>query len=482
MTDNAIVWFRQDLRLADNPALHQALRQHKQVTLLYIHAPDEAAPWQPGAAKQWWQHHSLAALQQSIKKLGGKLILREGPSLNTLQTVLAESNAHTVYWNRSVEPALIKRDKMIEQQLSEQGVECHSSDGNLLYPPGSIRTQTGKPYQVFTPFWRECQKQGLGDAPLPRPARLHPSPLASLPLTALALLPTIRWDQGFEQCWQPGEAHAQQRLAQFCDGALNHYPEQRDLPAQPGTSSLSPYLANGEITPRQISAALMTQFIDNNSSASSVETVIRQLGWREFAHHILYHYPHTAEAPLNERYQSFPWHNNPALLHAWQQGKTGFPIIDAGMRQLWHSGWMHNRVRMVVASFLCKNGLIHWREGADWFWDTLVDADLASNSLNWQWAAGCGADAAPYFRVFNPVRQSERFDADGEYLRHWLPELSAAPKKLIHQPWKISKGIQQQSELQIGNGYPPPILDLNITRQQAIATAKAAIRREIGGL
>ncbi|MDZ4261771.1 MAG: deoxyribodipyrimidine photo-lyase [Pseudomonadota bacterium] len=475
---SAIVWLRQDLRLADNPALHHALCDHQRVILAYIHAPDEAAPWQPGAAKQWWQHHSLAALQHSIEKLGGKLLLRQGASLAALQTLIIESGAEALYWNRTVEPALVKRDTLIEQTLTGQGVECHSFYGNLLYTPGSIKTQGGKPYQVFTPFWRECQKQGLGEPPLPAPQQLHPTTLPSLPLTTLALLPTLRWDHGIAERWQPGETAAQQQLEQFCDAALRDYPEQRDLPARTGTSGLSPYLANGEITPRQIAAALMQQFIGNSSSAKNVETVIRQLGWREFAHHILHHYPHTAEQPLNERYQQFPWQNNPELLQAWQQGLTGFPIIDAGMRQLWQSGWMHNRVRMVVASFLCKNGLIHWRQGADWFWDTLVDADLASNSLNWQWAAGCGADAAPYFRVFNPVRQSERFDADGEYLRHWLPELNAAPKKLIHQPWKINNDIQQQIGLEVGNSYPLLILDLNITRQQAIATAKAAIKRE----
>lgn len=473
--NSAIVWFRHDLRLADNPALHHALQNHKQVILAYIHTPDEAAPWQPGAARRWWQHHSLAVLQHSIEKLGGKLLLRQGPSLAALQTLIIESGAKALYWNRTTEPALVKRDALIEQALTAQGVDCHSFYGNLLYTPGSIKTQGGKPYQIFTPFWRECKKQGLGEPPLPTPQQLHPTTLPSLPLAALALLPTTPWDEGLKESWQPGEATAQQQLEQFCDDALHKYPEQRDQPAHPSTSRLSPYLANGEISPRQITAALMQQFIGNNSSASSVETVIRQLGWREFAHHILHHYPHTAEQPLNERYQQFPWQQNPKLLQAWQQGRTGFPLIDAGMRQLWQTGWMHNRVRMVVASFLCKNGLIHWRQGAEWFWDTLVDADLASNSLNWQWAAGCGADAAPYFRVFNPVRQSERFDANGKYLRHWLPELSTAPTKLIHQPWKINRNPHQQIGLAIGNSYPPPILDLNITRQQAIATAKAVV-------
>lgn len=473
---SAIVWFRQDLRLADNPALHHALSNHEQVILAYLHAPDEAAPWQPGAAKQWWQHHSLAALQQVVEKLGGKLLLRQGPSITALLALIQESSATAVYWNRVHEPALIKRDALIWQRLEERQIHCQSFNGTLLYPPGSIMTQSGQPYRVFTPFWHECQKQGLGDPPLPTAQQLHSTPLASMALEDLQLLPTIPWDQGLQANWQPGEAAAHQQLEQFCDEALNGYPQQRDFPGMPGTSRLSPYLANGEITPRQIVAMLMQQFIGNNSSAASSDHLIRELGWREFAYHILHHYPHTTEQPLNERYAQFPWQQNPQLLRAWQQGCSGFPLIDAGMRQLWQTGWMHNRVRMVVASFLCKNGLIDWREGARWFWDTLVDADLASNTLNWQWAAGCGADAAPYFRVFNPVRQSERFDADGEYLHQWLPELKGVPKKLIHQPWKGNRGVQQLPELGDGRDYPPPILDLNITRQAAIAAGKRMVK------
>lgn len=474
---NAIVWFRHDLRLTDNPALHHALQNHAQVTLVWINAPDEAAPWQPGAARRWWQHHSLAALQQSVEKLGGKLLLRQGPSLTALLTLIKESGATAVYWNRVYEPALIMRDALIMQRLEERHTHCQSFNSNLLYAPGTVMTQAGKSYQVFTPFWRECQKLGLGDHPLPAPQQLQPTTLATTALDDLKLLPTIPWDQGLTERWQPGEAAAHQQLEQFCDEALHDYPEQRDLPAVPGTARLSPYLANGEISPRQITAALMEHFIGNTRSASSIETVIRQLGWREFAYHILHHYPHTAEQPLNDRYQQFPWQQNPVLLKAWQQGRTGFPLVDAGMRQLWQTGWMHNRVRMVVASFLCKNGLINWREGARWFWGTLVDADLASNTLNWQWAAGCGADAAPYFRVFNPVRQSERFDPDGAYLRRWLPELNGVPKKFIHQPWKSCGDGQGQLGLgSDGGSYPLPILDLGITRQEAIATARGVVK------
>lgn len=476
---SAIVWFRHDLRLADNPAIHYALQNHEQVILAYIHAPNEAAPWQPGAARRWWQHHSLTALQQSIEKLGGKLLLRHGPSLAALQTLVEESGATALYWNRSVEPALVRRDELVKQVMALQGVECHSYYGNLLYPPGTIKTQAEKPYQVFTPFWRECQKLGLGEQPLPAPPQLHHTTLATEALDDLKLLPAIPWDSGLKESWQPGEAAAQQLLEQFCDAALQNYPQQRDLPAVPGTSRLSPYLANGEISPRQITAVLMEHFISNARSASSIEQLIRELGWREFAYHTLHHFPHTSDRPLNERYEQFPWQQNPALLRAWQQGRTGFPLVDAGMRQLWQTGWMHNRVRMVVASFLCKNGMIDWREGARWFWDTLVDADLASNSLNWQWAAGCGADAAPYFRVFNPVRQSERFDPDGAYLRHWLPELSGMPKKFIHQPWRSSGDAQQQLGLNGGSSYPLPVLNLETSRQGAIAAARGVVKASV---
>lgn len=460
--NTAIVWLRQDLRLSDNPALHHALRHHDRVILTYIHAPEEAAPWQPGGAKRWWLHHSLAALQESVTQLGGRLLLRHGPSLEALLQLIDESGATAVYWNRVYEPALIKRDTLIKQVLKERHLLCQSFNGNLLYVPGSVMTQGGQPYRVFTPFWRECQKQGFGAAPLPAPETLHPTSVESQPLASLQLLPKIPWDQGLKETWQPGEAQAQHLLQQFCEEALNGYPQQRDIPAVPGTSRLSPYLANGEISPRQIVAALMSHFIGNSGSAANIEHFIRELGWREFAYHTLYHTPHTCDAPLDERYQNFPWREDAALLRAWQRGETRIPLVDAGMRQLWQTGWMHNRVRMVVAAFLTKNGMIDWRHGARWFWDTLVDADLASNTLNWQWAAGCGADAAPYFRVFNPVRQSERFDAEGGYLRRWLPELRQLNDKQIHQPWK-------------SGGHPPPIVNLEQSRREVIAAAKTLL-------
>lgn len=462
--NSAIVWLRQDLRLSDNPALHYALQNHDHVTVIYIHAPQEAAPWQPGGAKRWWQHHSLAALQESIARIGGRLLLRYGPSLEALLNLADESGAVAVYWNRVYEPALIKRDTLIKQVLKERGLYVQSFNGNLLYAPGSIMTQGGQPYRVFTPFWRECQKKGFGEAPLPSPERLRPTNLQSVPLDALALLPKIPWDQGLVEAWQPGEDAAQRLLQQFCDQALHGYPEQRNVPAAPGTSRLSPYLANGDISPRQISAALMSGFISNGAHAGSIESFIRELAWREFAYHTFYHFPHATDAPLDVRYEDFPWRDDPRLLHAWQRGETHIPLIDAGMRELWQTGWMHNRVRMVVASFLTKNAMIDWRHGARWFWDTLVDADLASNTFNWQWVAGCGADAAPYFRVFNPIRQSEKFDSSGEYLRRWLPELRDISGKHIHQPWQ-------------SGGYAPPFINLEQSRREVIARVKDTFSR-----
>lgn len=461
----AIMLFRRDLRLKDNPALAAACAAHTRVLPLYVHARNEEAPWQMGRASQWWLHHSLQALQQQLQQQGASLHLRQGDTLEVLRHVIERSGATAVYWNRLYEPALIKRDTHIKQVLGELGIEVHSYSAALWREPWQVETKHGEPYRVFTPYWRSVRPALQVTAPLPEPtgARWAELPV-SLPLEAFGLLPRIRWDRGFEASWHPGEHGAWEALELFCDDALADYATGRDLPARHGTSRLSPHLHFGEISPRQILHALheQAQRLDVRRRPD-IEPYLRELGWREFAHHLLYHFPHTPTESFNPRFANFPWApGDEPMLKRWQQGRTGIPLVDAGMRELWHTGWMHNRVRMVVASVLTKNLRQHWLHGARWFWDTLVDADLANNTLGWQWVAGCGADAAPYFRVFNPVTQARKFDPDATYLRRWLPELADMPSELVHEPWR-------DPSVSTRTGYPSPMLDLAASRMQALA-------------
>ncbi len=469
----ALVWFRRDLRLSDNPALSVALERCQRVIPVYIQAPDEEAPWQPGSASRWWLHHSLEALDRGLRALGSRLIVRQGASLENLTQLLAESGATHVYWNRLYEPAIIERDTQIKRTLRSQGLTRETFNAALLLEPWTIETGAGSPYRVFTPFWKACQSRLTECAPQPFPSSLPPvsEDIASLPLEALTLLPSIAWDQGFYQAWQVGENAAQRRLNEFLETAVSDYPAARDRPDLPATSRLSPHLHFGEIGPRQILHAARTQMLARASpgNVSGGEAYLRQLGWREFAHHLLYHFPETTEAPLNVRFADFPWDRDyQSRLQAWQQGQTGYPIVDAGMRELWRTGWMHNRARMIVGSLLTKNLLIPWQEGARWFWDTLVDADLANNTLGWQWIAGCGADAAPYFRIFNPMRQAERFDPKGHYVRRWVPELAKLPDKYLQQPWEAPAAVLAASGVELGRTYPKPIVDFRSSRAGAL--------------
>jgi deoxyribodipyrimidine photo-lyase len=458
----AIVWFRRDLRLADNPALTAALAAHDSVLPLYIHAPEEEAPWAPGAASAWWLHQVLADLRA---QLGGRLLLRRGASLTVLEELLAQTGARAVYWNRLYEPAAIARDTQVKQALRAADVAAESHNAALLFEPWAVQKKSGGPFRVFTPFWRQLQVLGLPDRPLPAPplqGRLHaPAGLGGESLDALALLPTIRWDEGIAAAWHPSRAGAEARLDEFLASALPHYAEGRDRPAKPHVSRLSPYLHFGQLGPREVVAA-------TREVRQLAGDFLRELGWREFAHHLLYHYPHTSDAPMDERFSVFPWRDDEAGLQAWQRGETGIPLVDAGMRELWVTGWMHNRVRMIVASFLTKNLLLPWLSGARWFWDTLVDADLAANSLGWQWTAGCGADAAPYFRVFNPVLQGQKFDPHGDYVRTWLPALGRLPDKWIHRPWEADDAVLAAADVRLGRDYPRPIVDLGESRRRAL--------------
>ncbi|ALN86018.1 FAD binding domain of DNA photolyase family protein [Lysobacter capsici] len=462
----ALVWFRNDLRLSDNPALRAALDAGYIPVPIYIHAPDEHGSWRPGAASDAWRHRSLEALDRDLRKRGSHLRRFFGPSLATLQSLVLATDAKAVFWNRRYEPYIEKRDTKIKQALRRMDLEVESFNSALMFEPWTLRTKQGGPFKVFTPFWRSALANWK-DEPLWEPPASLPSTREGpegVPLTALRLSPRRDWADGFWDYWTPGEAGAHAALEVFVDGALRGYGEQRDRPDRVGTSRLSPHLHFGEIAPWRAAAVLRQHRTAAN--AGDVDSAVRELGWREFAHHLLHHFPDTPEQNFNPRFIDFDWAKvSEPKLEAWQQGRTGVPIVDAGLRELWATGWMHNRVRMIVASYLTKHLRYHWRHGARWFWDTLVDADLASNTLGWQWVAGTGADAAPYFRVFNPVTQAEKFDPAGEYIARWVPELAPLPAPLRHAPWREPRTLQR-----VAPDYPPqPLVDLAAGRDAALA-------------
>ncbi|CAM6000371.1 unnamed protein product [Sphagnum balticum] len=479
MTSTAtILWFRQDLRLSDNPALLEAVAKGAPIIPLYIYS-DHQESWPMGAAQRWWLHYSLEELAQSLEKMGAKLVLRRGQAQKVLRELIDEVGADAVFWNRCYEPYAIKRDTAIKEQLKKDGIQVESFNASLLYEPWEVQNKSGKPFQVFTFFWKAAL--ALRDPLPPKTTKAITSPgqfPKSETLASFELLPTIDWAKTIQNTWKPGEAGAQERLKDFLKTAVFDYLEGRNRPDFDGVSRLSPYLHFGEISPRQCWQAVKEALDEvppkqRADAAKNVEVYLRELGWREFGYHLLYHFPETTHAPLHKEYQNFPWMPNDRLLKAWQKGRTGFPMVDAGMRQLWATGWMHNRVRMIVASFLVKDLLINWVDGAEWFWDTLLDADLASNSLGWQWAAGCGADAAPYFRVFNPITQGQKFDPDGQYVRKWVPELSKLSSKWIHEPWKAPPLELQAAGVELGENYPEPIVDHAQARIRALAALKA---------
>jgi deoxyribodipyrimidine photo-lyase len=458
----ALVWFRNDLRLTDHPALQAALRASGQIVPVYIHAPDEEAPWSPGAASRAWLHRSLQSLSASLRETGSGLVLRRGASADVLCELARETGAEAVFTCRRVEPAARRQEAHVAARLHDAGVELRIETGNLLLDPDALLSGQGSPYRVFTPFWRRAATvlETL-PAAAPAPARIASPPLpVSDPLDALELQPAPRWDRPFWNEWQPGESGAQRALSEFIDDGLGDYEAARNRPDLPGTSRLSPHLHFGEISVR----SAWEQVADCKDTPGR-QTWRRELGWREFCQYLLHHFPHSADADLNDQMQGFDWAAvDSDRLGAWQRGRTGVPIVDAGLRELWHSGWMHNRVRMIVASFLTKHLRYHWLHGARWFWDTLVDADLASNSQGWQWTAGTGADAAPYFRVFNPVLQGRRFDPHGHYMRRWLPELAGLADRDIHAPWEQPALLRQWA-----SAYPQqPIVDLAAGRAAAL--------------
>ncbi|WP_296461326.1 deoxyribodipyrimidine photo-lyase [Rubinisphaera sp.] len=470
-----IVWFRQDLRLEDHPALLEASKLGRPLILLFI-LPDRDTDWFPGGASCWWLHRSLQVLGDHLKsEFDQKLILRQGEALSVLQDVIQQTQATAVFWNRLYEPHEQEADEQIITELSDDGVVCELFPASLLVDPSDVYTQSENPYQVFTPFWKACRKRLEFAKPLPKPQKLAAPDRfpESFDLKDLNLDPTIDWAGGLEEMWNPGTKGAERNLKKFLKESIEDYKEERNIPNHYGTSRLSPHLHFGEITPRQIyweTQEVIEKFKDQHKqdAIDNAETYLSEIGWREFAYYVLYHFPHTVSEPLQEKFQEFKWKTSQKWLKAWQKGQTGYPIVDAGMRELWHTGWMHNRVRMIVASFLTKDLQIHWKEGADWFMDTLVDADLANNTLGWQWTSGCGADAAPYFRVFNPTTQSEKFDKQGEYLRKWCPELADLPNKWIHKPFEAPEDILKKAAVELGKDYPEPIVDHGEQREVAL--------------
>ncbi len=468
-----IVWLRQDLRLADNPALTAAVGSGRPVLIVYV--LDDGPSWPMGGASRWWLHGSLAVLGADIEARGGSLTLRRGPAAREIAALAQETRAAEVYWNRCYEPAAVARDTALKKDLTAAGVTVESFNAALLIEPWEVRTGNGGPFKVYSPFWRACRARGVDARPVPAP-KFIPSAKApkSLPLDDLALLPRKPdWAGGMRAAWTPGEAGATVLLAAFLDGALDGYGANRNRPDMVGTSRLSPHLHFGEIGPRQIWRAVETFVEAHGALRGEADKFLSEIGWREFSTHLLFHNPALPEANWKPQFDAFPWEENPDGLEAWKRGRTGYPIVDAGMRELWTTGWMHNRVRMIVASFLIKDLMIHWRVGEAWFWDTLVDADLANNAASWQWVAGSGADAAPYFRIFNPVTQGETYDSEGAYLRRWIPELAALPDKVIHKPWVATPEALSAAGVELGRTYPRPMVDHGEARQRALAAYKS---------
>ena len=477
MSPPVLVWFRFDLRLADNSALAAAVTSGRPIVPLFILDDDAAGPWQLGGASRWWLRGSLESLAASLESLGSRLILRKGEAKSELAALAHDTGATDVYCNRVHEPWAKARDEQIVATLKSRSIGFKTFESSLLFPPETMTGPKGVGYRVFTPFWKACLASAPPTSPLPTPERLRlPKawPTSDL-LERWKLRPAKPdWASGIAEMWTPGEKGAHARLDEFLDGALMHYGTERDRPDRDGVSRLSPHLRFGELSPRQIwDGIAMCAAAGEGEPGAGV--YLRQLGWREFSYNLLNYLPDLSNQEIQENFKRFPWRDDRSARLAWQRGRTGYPLVDASMRELSTTGWMHNRVRMVAASFLVKHLLQSWQSGAAWFWDTLVDADLANNSASWQWVAGCGADAAPYFRIFNPVLQGEKFDPNGDYVRRWVPELAKLPTHLIHRPWDASPLELAEAGVRLGETYPKPIVDHGAARARALA-ALASIK------
>jgi deoxyribodipyrimidine photo-lyase len=474
-----LVWFRRDLRLSDHPALAHAVDTGLDVIPVFILDDDDLEDWCPGAASRWWLHASLEALQRDLASLGSRLTLRRGQVHSVIASLVESTKASGVVWNRCYDPSTLERDATLKKSLHLAGCMAESFQGSVLFEPWEIRTGSDSPYRVFTPFWRACRQKSVAvSVEMPNQLRSVAGKLpGSDDLGSWNLQPSKPdWAGGLLETWQVGESAARERLVAFLDVAGISYKQDRDLPGIDGTSMLSPHLHFGEISPRQVWHAVEAQELNEG-----VETFLKEVGWREFCHQLLFHNPTLPDKNLKAEFDAMPWRDDPEGQARWQQGQTGYPLIDAGMRQLWQTGWMHNRVRMVVASFLTKHLLIDWRHGERWFWDTLVDADLASNSAGWQWVAGCGADAAPFFRIFNPMTQSRKFDASGAYIRTWVPELAALSDHEIHEPWSAPPAELLAAGVELGVTYPEPCVDHAAARQRALDAYKENVSSNKSG-
>ena len=472
MTSSPILlWFRQDLRLADHRALSAAIATGQPIIPVYILDDETPGAWRLGGASRWWLHHSLIRLSDDLKDLGNRLVLRRGPVPQMLSDLIEETGASAVHATRSYEPWARALEEQMLALCEKFGVVFKRFAGRLLFEPEVVRTKSGDPFRVFTPFYKACLSLEPPKPPLPRPDRV-PAPddlLESEVLDDWLLLPTKPdWASGFDEHWQPGETCAKARLSSFLDDAVAGYSDQRNRPDKPGTSRLSPYLHFGNISPHQCWHAVEERLARDEGGARGGRSFQREIVWREFSYHLLFHWPDLPAKAFRPEFEAFSWSKNEEALRAWQQGRTGYPIVDAGMRELWQTGWMHNRVRMITASFLIKHLLIPWQDGEAWFWDTLLDADLANNAASWQWVAGSGADAAPYFRIFNPILQGRKFDPQGDYVRRYVPELAELDDDFIHAPWEASEPMLHAAGVRLGESYPHPIVDHAAARQRAL--------------
>ena len=469
-----ILWFRKDLRLADNAALATAVEEGFRIVPVYIREPEAGGTGPLGAAQTWWLHHSLQALAASLDGLGTKLILRSGPAETVLSDLIADTGATTVFWSRRYDPPGIAIDKALKAKLIGDGLEVRTFAGQILHEPTKLKTAAGGNFRVYTPFWKALDGSGEPPEPIPAPTSLAAPERwpTSEALKDWHLLPTKpNWAKGFESQWQPGESGAQKRLTEFIATGLKGYRTRRDFPGEAHVSMLSPHLALGEISPATLWHA--TRGLSDDYASEDYIHFRKEVVWRDFSYHLLFHFPDLASKNWNAKFDAFPWHDAPNLLQKWQKGQTGYPIVDAGMRQLWQTGWMHNRVRMITASFLIKDLLIDWREGERWFRDTLVDADPASNAASWQWVAGSGADAAPFFRIFNPITQGEKFDPEGTYVRRFVPELKDMPDRFLHRPFEAPLLVLKEAGVSLGKTYPLPIVDHGKARDAAMAAFQA---------